>query len=165
MNKTEGFSITDQLYAKAAASITSNFVSDKMHDDFEEKLDKAIYHRLAALRMTPQQRLISSLLIKGMNNRAVAGTLFIEEKTVKFHITKIYKALGLNGTHDRNIGYSLMKIRQEEFDRILRETVEQDFQILKEAVITIIRKGNITSDEYKICDKAWKAVLKVNNEV
>lgn len=151
--------LTDQLYAKAASSVVSDFISDKMHDDFEEKLDKAIYQRLVSLKMTPSQRLISSMLIKGMNNRSIAGTLFIAEKSVKHHITKIYQALGLSGKHERGIGYALMKIRQEEFDRILRDTVESDYRVLKRAVLDVIQKGNISSEEYRICHKAWNEIL------
>jgi len=151
--------ITDQIYAKAASSAISNFISDEMKDDFDEKLDKAIYQRLIALKMTPQQRLVSSMLIKGMHNRAIAGTLFIAEKSVKHHITKIYQALGLSGKYERGIGYALMKIRQEEFDRILRDTVESDYRVLKRAVLDVIQKGNISSEEYRICHKAWNEVL------
>jgi DNA-binding CsgD family transcriptional regulator len=150
--------LSDQLFAKASSAAVSSLLSIATVDAFNETLEKNIYNRLYDMGMTSTQRLIASMLIKGLSNRSIAGTLCISEKTVKFHVTGIYKKFGLNGTHDRTLGFALMKIRQEEFDNLLRKTVKNNYNVLKNAVLEIIRKDNQSSDEYKICLKAWNTV-------
>jgi len=43
--------------------------------------------------LTPQEQKVVELVSKGLSNREVGTQLSIHEKTVKFHLTKIYKKL------------------------------------------------------------------------
>lgn len=45
--------------------------------------------------LTPQELKVKELVSKGLSNREVGTQLSITEKTVKFHLTKIYKKLGV----------------------------------------------------------------------
>jgi DNA-binding CsgD family transcriptional regulator len=47
--------------------------------------------------LTPQQRQITTLLIQGKTNRAIAETLFISENTVLTHLRHIYAKLEVSG--------------------------------------------------------------------
>ena len=47
-------------------------------------------------KFTQTQRRIIQLVIKGRRNKEIAQELFISERTVKFHVTRIYKELGLH---------------------------------------------------------------------
>lgn len=42
-----------------------------------------------------REREVVDLVAKGLSNKEVANLLFVTEKTVKFHLTNIYKKLGL----------------------------------------------------------------------
>jgi DNA-binding NarL/FixJ family response regulator len=46
-------------------------------------------------KLTPREREILSLIAKGANNREIAKTLYISEKTVKNHVTSILHRLNL----------------------------------------------------------------------
>jgi DNA-binding NarL/FixJ family response regulator len=83
--------LSDQLFAKASSAAVSSLLSIATVDAFNETLEKNIYNRLYDMGMTSTQRLIASMLIKGLSNRSIAGTLCISEKTVKFHVTGIYR--------------------------------------------------------------------------
>lgn len=39
---------------------------------------------------------VAVLVAKGLSNKEVAGLLFVTEKTVKFHLTNIYKTMKLH---------------------------------------------------------------------
>ena len=41
-----------------------------------------------------QRKLVEKLLLEGMSNAEIAKQLLIQEKTVRFHITNIFKATG-----------------------------------------------------------------------
>ncbi|MFK8138193.1 MAG: LuxR C-terminal-related transcriptional regulator [Bdellovibrionales bacterium] len=38
---------------------------------------------------------VAELVVKGLSNKEVANQLFVTEKTVKFHLTNIYKKMGV----------------------------------------------------------------------
>lgn len=45
--------------------------------------------------LTAQEQKVYELVSKGLSNKAVGTELGITEKTVKFHLTKVYKKTGL----------------------------------------------------------------------
>lgn len=45
--------------------------------------------------MTPREREVLALLLTGLSNRRIATTLSISEATVKAHLTRIYRRLGV----------------------------------------------------------------------
>jgi DNA-binding CsgD family transcriptional regulator len=46
-------------------------------------------------QLTPQELQIAALVAEGNTNRDVAATLFLSPKTVEFHLTRIYRKLGV----------------------------------------------------------------------
>ncbi|MGY1663146.1 LuxR C-terminal-related transcriptional regulator [Geodermatophilus sp. SYSU D00705] len=48
-----------------------------------------------AARLTPQERTVSGLVASGLSNREVAAELYLSEKTVQYHLTRIYTKLGV----------------------------------------------------------------------
>lgn len=46
-------------------------------------------------RLTTREREVVALLVKGYRNRQIAEALFIEERTVRFHLGKTFKKLGV----------------------------------------------------------------------
>lgn len=46
--------------------------------------------------LTAQEQKVADLVAKGLSNKKVGQGLGITEKTVKFHLTKVYSKTGLN---------------------------------------------------------------------
>ena len=46
--------------------------------------------------LTPQELQVALQVARGQTNREIAQTLFLSPKTVEFHLTRIYRKLGLN---------------------------------------------------------------------
>jgi DNA-binding CsgD family transcriptional regulator len=51
---------------------------------------------VAGERLTPQELQIARLVVEGKTNRDVAATLFVTPKTVEFHLTRVYRKLGIH---------------------------------------------------------------------
>ena len=47
------------------------------------------------MKLTPREAEIAELVSEGRSNREIGDMLFILEKTVKFHLTKVYKKLNV----------------------------------------------------------------------
>ncbi|MBB3082053.1 helix-turn-helix transcriptional regulator [Geodermatophilus sabuli] len=45
--------------------------------------------------LTPQEQTVSELVASGLSNREVAAELYVSEKTVQYHLTRIYTKLGV----------------------------------------------------------------------
>ncbi len=50
--------------------------------------------------LTERQLEVATLVARGLRNKEAACLLYIEEKTIKFHLTAIYKVLGLKNRQD-----------------------------------------------------------------
>ena len=48
-----------------------------------------------AQRLTPQELQIALLVARGSSNREAAATLFLSEKTIEAHLTRVYRTLGV----------------------------------------------------------------------
>lgn len=51
---------------------------------------------LLSFGLTPREADVAALVAKGFSNKEVGNQLFVSEKTIKFHLTKVYKKTGLN---------------------------------------------------------------------
>jgi two-component system, NarL family, response regulator DevR len=45
-------------------------------------------------RLSPAQRKVFDLLVEGLSNREIGDKIHLAEKTVKVHVTAIFKSLG-----------------------------------------------------------------------
>jgi DNA-binding NarL/FixJ family response regulator len=45
--------------------------------------------------LTPREREVADLVVQGRSNKEVAGALFLSEKTVEHHLSRIYAKLGV----------------------------------------------------------------------
>lgn len=52
--------------------------------------------------LTAREREVLGLIAEGRTNRAIAGSLFVGEKTVETHVANIFSKLGLEETPDEN---------------------------------------------------------------
>ena len=48
------------------------------------------------VQLTAQEKKVSELAARGLSNRSIAEQLELKEKTVKFHLTKVYRKLQTN---------------------------------------------------------------------
>ena len=46
--------------------------------------------------LTPQELQVALAVARGHSNREVAGLLFLSTKTVEFHLSNVYRKLGIN---------------------------------------------------------------------
>lgn len=51
--------------------------------------------RAAMVKLTPQERSVSGLVVQGLTNKETARRLFLAEKTVQYHLTRIYSKFGI----------------------------------------------------------------------
>lgn len=67
--------------------------------------------------LTPSESVIASKVSKGMRNQAIANELFVTEKTVKFHLTNIYRKLKLKTRYELIVAVadnpSLLEARED----------------------------------------------------
>ena len=73
------------------------WLSELHKDDMEllrEKVDEA--DRFEKYKLTSREKEIATRLLAANTNRMIAGDLAIKESTVSFHVTNLYKKLGIN---------------------------------------------------------------------
>ena len=63
--------------------------------NFRKNNELTVYF-LEKYRITPREKEIIELVLKGDNNKAIGETLFISPKTVENHITSIYQKMSVN---------------------------------------------------------------------
>ncbi len=76
--------------------------------DGETVIDPTIVSRLMGRRrrqdplseLTEQEAEVLGLIAEGMSNRAIADRLFVAERTVEAHVSRIFSKLGLQESHD-----------------------------------------------------------------
>ncbi|GAB3993273.1 helix-turn-helix transcriptional regulator [Nocardioides marmoraquaticus] len=56
---------------------------------------RAVLRDRPAESLTPQERAVAGMVATGLRNREVAAELFLSEKTVQFHLTRVYAKLGV----------------------------------------------------------------------
>ncbi len=74
-------------------SIAGALVKDHKHTEPEAKLSKEMED---LMKLTRREKEVLKLISQGMNNREIANTLFISEKTVKNHVSNIFKKIHVN---------------------------------------------------------------------
>ena len=66
---------------------------------WEEKataeLDRIGGRRAAGDELTPAEERVAALVAEGRTNKEVAAALFLTERTVEFHLTHVYRKLGV----------------------------------------------------------------------
>ena len=78
--------------------------------DGETVVDPTIVARLVGRRrrndplseLTQREREVLSLVAEGMSNRAIAGRLFVTDRTVEAHIKQVFLKLRLSESHERH---------------------------------------------------------------
>ena len=54
-----------------------------------------MHTKFAASLVAPREACVLSLVAEGLSNTAIAQRLYIAEQTVKFHLTSVYRKLGV----------------------------------------------------------------------
>ncbi|WP_442597073.1 response regulator [Neobacillus sp. D3-1R] len=67
-------------------SMTKKFLNFQHEKPEPERVDKD-------LQLTEREKEVLLCLVQGMNNKEIASSLFISDKTVKIHVSKIFKKL------------------------------------------------------------------------
>lgn len=98
-------------------------------------------------RLTPRQRDVYRLCLTGISVRSIAVTLFIDQKTVKFHITAINKALGMR-TRLEMLARALRMIDEvdpEEGEAHARQALEDAMRRYVDSVRRIEARQSLTT--------------------
>lgn len=74
-------------------SLAGALLKDQKETEPEPKISK---EREDLNRLTRREKEVLSLISQGMNNREIANALFISEKTVKNHVSNIFKKIHVN---------------------------------------------------------------------
>lgn len=83
---------------------------------------------------------VAELVSKGMANKEVADRLFVTEKTVKFHLTNIYKKMAIK-SRSQLIVWCLPHLRMQEEEEATNQT-----QINASAVNQTLPQQNFNND-------------------
>lgn len=51
---------------------------------------------LTAKGLSDREFMVADLVSRGLSNKEIGNQLFVTEKTVKFHLTNIYKKMGVS---------------------------------------------------------------------
>ena len=78
---------------------------------------------------------VAELVTKGLSNKEVANQLFVTEKTVKFHLTNIYKKMNVK-SRAQLIVWCMPHLSFQE------ETVERAVNVVQPAINNNIPAGN-----------------------
>ena len=65
-----------------------------------QQYTQAIQQQFATWALTPSERDVATLLLKGLSFEEIAGVRQTKEKTVRQQATAIYRKAGLNGRHE-----------------------------------------------------------------
>ena len=108
----EGEEVVDMIKAGASAYILKDVAGSELIDTIHRVMngEVVIYPRVANrlvrelmqndnkksdLRLTKREKDVLTLLVKGNSNKEMADVMFISEKTVKNHLTSIFRKLGV----------------------------------------------------------------------
>jgi DNA-binding NarL/FixJ family response regulator len=100
--------IDSALHAGASAYVLKSAHTVDIASVLRQTSDGAVFHAPAgpppvpgaldlptAPALTPRERSILSAVASGMTTAAISGDLWISEHTIKFHLTNIYRKLGV----------------------------------------------------------------------
>jgi two-component system, NarL family, response regulator DegU len=80
------------VYPKLAERLFGGMDAD---DDINEKA-REMWHKSRSERLTAREMDVLSCIAKGFSNQDIAQALFVSEKTVKNHLTNIFRKLNVN---------------------------------------------------------------------
>lgn len=77
-----------------------------------------------AVQLTPQEHAISKLVVQGLTHKETARRLFIAEKTVQYHLTRIYSKFAIRSRTELARVYPGGTELVDDEDQALREISE-----------------------------------------
>jgi DNA-binding CsgD family transcriptional regulator len=57
------------------------------------------------IRLTPQERAVAELVAAGATNKEAARALFVAEKTVQYHLTSVYRKMGIRSRSELAVAF------------------------------------------------------------
>src|SRR5262249_19705485 len=63
-----------------------------------------VYSRASRDELTAQEQHIAQLVLDGLSNREIAGTLFLSTRTIEWHLRKVYVKLGISSRSELREG-------------------------------------------------------------
>lgn len=94
-----------------------------------------LYEELIKKGLSNRETEVVSLVVRGLSNKDVAGQLFVTEKTVKFHLTNIYKKMSVK-SRAQLLVWSLPYLGFEE-----KKTMSENVQTIAEVPLWDIPSG------------------------
>lgn len=71
----------------------------------------------ATVKLTPQEHSVAALVVQGLTNKETARRLFIAEKTVQYHLTRIYSKFGIRSRTELAGAFVLTEESDDKSDR------------------------------------------------
>ena len=92
-----------------------------------QAVDRTVYHAIGlpdetesaakGAGLTDRETAILKAVVRGLSNEAIAKELWVTEQTVKFHLTNIYRKLGVaNRTEAARVAYKLGLVESPMYD-------------------------------------------------
>jgi DNA-binding NarL/FixJ family response regulator len=72
------------------------YIHPSLTDDYMKKTNRAVVENAGGSTLTKREYEVLVLIAEGNNNKEIAEKLYISEKTVKNHVSSIFKKIGVN---------------------------------------------------------------------
>lgn len=89
-----------QLQAQLKHTTQALSVSNEKLQQASREYSKVIQEQYVAWKLTPSEKEVASLLLKGLSLDEIAGVRETKERTVRQQASSIYRKSGLNGRHE-----------------------------------------------------------------
>lgn len=93
LKDTDSESLVEAIRSVHGGSI---YIHPSLTDDYMKKTNRSVVENEGGSTLTKREYEVLVLIAEGSNNKEIAEKLYISEKTVKNHVSSIFKKIGVN---------------------------------------------------------------------
>ena len=83
---------------------------------------------MAFYKLSKSEREVYNYLLQGLSNKDISSKLYVTEKTIKFHLTNIYKKFNVSGGLDMRQGQNNLATKADVTSEALNK-IDQKFKV------------------------------------